>query len=116
MEAAISSVAWNMQRTPFMSPTTTFSLPETAQQGLDRIASRTAKIGVIGLGYVGLPLSLLFSDAGFQVTGFDIDARKVSELQAGRSYIYRIPGTEIQRAKEQGFRATADYAQLVEQD
>ncbi|MGI8770907.1 MAG: nucleotide sugar dehydrogenase [Acidobacteriaceae bacterium] len=99
-----------------MSPTTTISLPQIAQQRHDRIVSRTAKIGVIGLGYVGLPLSLLLSDAGFQVTGFDIDARKVGELAAGRSYIYRIPATEIVRAQGQGFRATADYAQLVEQD
>ncbi len=99
-----------------MSPTIVTSLPGMAQERLDRITSRTARIGVIGLGYVGLPLSLLLSDAGFEVTGFDIDARKVGELAAGRSYIYRIPTTEIARAQEQGFRATADYAHLVDQD
>ncbi len=92
------------------------SLPQIAQERLDRIASRTANVGIIGLGYVGLPLSLLFSEAGFAVTGFDIDARKVSELEGGRSYIYRIPSTEIARAREQGFRATSDYAHLADQD
>jgi UDP-N-acetyl-D-glucosamine dehydrogenase len=93
---------------------------DTAQQLLaDRISrfeTKTANIGVIGLGYVGLPLSLLLSDAGFRVTGFDIDTRKVNDLEQGQSYIFRIPGTEIQRAREQGFRATAEFARIVDQD
>ena len=83
---------------------------------LERLKNRTARIGVIGLGYVGLPLSLLLADAGFQVTGFDIDLRKISDLEAGRSYIFRIPSEEIQQARQQGFRATADFAGLAEQD
>ncbi len=70
-----------------------------------RIQARTAKVGVIGLGYVGLPLSLLLSGAGFQVTGFDIDEKKVTDLEAGRSYIFKIPQEEIQAARKQGFRA-----------
>src|SRR5260370_17045382 len=78
--------------------------------------TRTASIGVIGLGYVGLPLSLLLSEAGFKVTGFDIDAKKVTDLEAGRSYIFRIPATEIQSAREQGFTATADFSGLSAQD
>ena len=73
-------------------------------------------MGVIGLGYVGLPLSLLMSEAGLRVTGFDIDQEKVDHLQAGESYIYRIPQTEITRAREQGFRATSDYAEISRQD
>ena len=83
---------------------------------LARLQTRTARIGVIGLGYVGLPLSLLLSDAGFQVTGFDIDERKIHDLEAGRSYIFRIPAEEIQQARSQGFQATADFAGLSEQD
>src|SRR5271154_1520171 len=79
---------------------------------LERIHNRTANVGVIGLGYVGLPLSLLMSEAGIKVTGFDIDQKKVDHLQAGESYIYRIPQTEIARAREQGFHATSDYANL----
>src|SRR5579862_7542511 len=70
-------------------------IPQSVVSRLERINSRTASIGVIGLGYVGLPLTLLLSEAGFKVTGFDIDASKVENLQAGRSYIHRIPQTEI---------------------
>ena len=83
---------------------------------MTRMESRTASIGVIGLGYVGLPLSLLLSEAGFKVTGFDIDAKKVTDLEAGRSYIFRIPATEIQSARKQGFIATADFSGLSAQD
>jgi UDP-N-acetyl-D-glucosamine dehydrogenase len=53
------------------------------------IESRTAKVGVIGRGYVSLPLALLFSEQKFPVTGFDIDRQKVEVLEAGRSYIHR---------------------------
>jgi UDP-N-acetyl-D-glucosamine dehydrogenase len=71
---------------------------------------------VIGLGYVGLPLSLLLSEAGFKVTGFDIDAKKVDELEAGRSYIFRISAEEIAGARAKGFTATTEFAHLAEQD
>ena len=64
--------------------------------------TRTAKIGVIGLGYVGLPLSLLLSEAGFKVTGFDIDTKKVTDLEAGRSYIFRIPADGDSECAEAG--------------
>src|SRR4030088_615623 len=99
-----------------MSNTSEVVLPQIAQERMERMESRTAKIGVIGLGYVGLPLSLLLSEAGFKVTGFDIDAKKVTDLEAGRSYIFRIPATEIQSAREQGFKATADFSGLSGQD
>ena len=89
------------------------ALPKIAQERMKRLETRTAKIGVIGLGYVGLPLSLLLSEAGFKVTGFDIDAKKVTDLEAGRSYIFRIPAEEIQSAREQGFKATADFSRIV---
>ena len=91
-------------------------LPKIALERLDRIKSRKAKIGIIGLGYVGLPLSLLFSEAGFPVTGFDIDERKIKDLEAGRSYIFRIPAEDIQSARSKGFSATADFSKLSEQD
>jgi UDP-N-acetyl-D-glucosamine dehydrogenase len=91
-------------------------LPKIAQERMTRMESRTASIGVIGLGYVGLPLSLLLSEAGFKVTGFDIDAKKVTDLEAGRSYIFRIPATEIQSARKQGFTATVDFSGLSAQD
>ena len=63
-----------------------------------RIETREARIGVIGLGYVGLPLALLYTEAKFRVTGFDIDQHKVATLTSGGSYICRIPPTEIQAA------------------
>jgi UDP-N-acetyl-D-glucosamine dehydrogenase len=91
-------------------------LPKIARERLERIQSRKAKVGIIGLGYVGLPLSLLFSEAGFPVTGFDIDEKKINHLEAGRSYIFRIPAEEIQSARSKGFSATTDFSLLSEQD
>src|SRR5262245_7787653 len=82
----------------------------------EKIEERTAKIGVIGLGYVGLPLALLFSEQKFRITGFDIDQRKVDTLSKGGSYMVRIPETDIQAAQEQGFSATTDYAQISNMD
>jgi UDP-N-acetyl-D-glucosamine dehydrogenase len=81
-----------------------------------RIASRQARIGVIGMGYVGLPLTLLFSEHGFRVTGFDIDTKKVDALNSGGSYIVRIPGSEIQKAQRSGFRATSAYTEISAMD
>jgi UDP-N-acetyl-D-glucosamine dehydrogenase len=80
------------------------------------IDSREARIGIVGMGYVGLPLALLFSGERFQVTGFDIAADKVSTLNAGGSYIVRILPSEIQAAQRAGFRATADYSQIAQMD
>src|SRR5258708_14101899 len=82
----------------------------------NKIQQRQARVGIIGLGYVGLPLALLFSEQKFSVTGFDIDPRKVETLAQGGSYIYRITTEEIKKAKAQGFSATSDYARLVEMD
>jgi len=81
-----------------------------------RIQARQARIGVIGLGYVGLPLSLLFSEEKFPVMGFDIDPAKVATLSTGGSYIYRIPPTDIAAARGRGFSATSDYSHLAEMD
>src|SRR6202044_2474887 len=81
-----------------------------------RIDARQAKVGIIGLGYVGLPLALLFSEQRFAVTGFDIDRQKVDTLNAGRSYIVRVPGPEVQKAQQSGFLATADYSEIAKMD
>jgi len=81
-----------------------------------RIASRQARIGIIGMGYVGLPLTLLFSEQRFAVTGFDIDSSKVEALNSGNSYIVRIAAAEIVRAQAAGFRATRAYAEIAEMD
>ena len=91
-------------------PTTHFSELKS------KIEQRQARVAVIGLGYVGLPLALLYSEEGFPVTGFDIDQRKVSTLNAGGSYIFRITAPEIQRARSQGLSATSEYSQLESMD
>jgi len=82
----------------------------------NKIEQKQARVAVIGLGYVGLPLALLYTEQKFSVTGFDIDARKISTLDKGGSYIFRIPATEIQEAKKRGFSATAEYSRLTEMD
>jgi UDP-N-acetyl-D-glucosamine dehydrogenase len=81
-----------------------------------KLQERTARIGVIGLGYVGLPLVLLLSEERFRVTGFDIDAKKIRTLIEGGSYIVRIPETEIQAAQGRGFTATSDYSHIARMD
>lgn len=68
------------------------------------------------MGYVGLPLALLFTEQKFAVTGFDIDKRKVDTLTRGGSYIYRISSEEIKAASERGFSATSDYAHIEQMD
>jgi UDP-N-acetyl-D-glucosamine dehydrogenase len=88
----------------------------TVESTKNKIKQRQARVGIIGLGYVGLPLALLFIEQKFLVTGFDIDQRKIDTLAQGGSYIYRIGADEIKAAKAQGFSATSDYAQLEEMD
>ncbi|MGA8270870.1 MAG: nucleotide sugar dehydrogenase [Candidatus Sulfotelmatobacter sp.] len=82
----------------------------------NKIRQRQARVGIIGLGYVGLPLALLFTEQKFTVTGFDIDQRKVDTLAKGGTYIYRIAAEEIQAANSKGFSATSDYARIKEMD
>ena len=91
-------------------------LNSTVTELKNRIESREARIGIIGMGYVGLPLALLFSEQRFAVTGFDVDNNKVRTLNAGGSYIVRIPGSEVEQAQRNGFRATADYTDIEQMD
>jgi UDP-N-acetyl-D-glucosamine dehydrogenase len=81
-----------------------------------KLHSRTAHIGIIGLGYVGLPLALLFTEEGFRVTGFDIDNNKVHVLASSRSYMCRIPESEIALARHRGFQATSDFGHIADMD
>ena len=94
-----------------MSPITSRALFSELKSSIE---ARKARIGVIGLGYVGLPLALLYTDQQFPVTGFDIDRRKIDTLNAGGSYIFRIAKEQIQAARSTGFSATSDYARLSE--
>jgi UDP-N-acetyl-D-glucosamine dehydrogenase len=81
-----------------------------------RIAAKSATVGIIGLGYVGLPLARAFTHSGFSVLGFDIDPGKVEKLQRGESYIGHIPPETIQHMLEHRFEATDRFERLDEPD
>ena len=81
-----------------------------------KMETRQARIGIVGMGYVGLPLALLFSSERFNVTGFDIAPDKVEMLNAGRSYIVRILPESIEEARKAGFSATSDYSEIEQMD
>lgn len=83
---------------------------------IERIASREAVIGIVGVGYVGLPLALRFGEVGFRVIGFDVDAARVDLLNSGRSGIRQFPDSTVVAARKSGFEATGDYARLSECD
>lgn len=84
---------------------------------LEKIASKKAVIGIVGLGYVGLPLLLRFAEAGFRVLGFDIDEAKVALLNRGESYIKHIGSGRVAKARDAGnFEATADFSRATEAD
>lgn len=85
-------------------------------QLIRKFADRTAVIGIVGLGYVGLPLMLRYTDAGFRVLGFDIDTFKTGRLNAGESYIEHIPSGKIAAARQKGFEATDDFSRIAEAD
>ena len=87
------------------------------QQLLERIQSRKASIGVIGLGYVGLPLAVEFARQGFSVTGFDVDESKTSQINAGKSYIPDVAEAELAEVVKTGhLRATTKMADLANMD
>ena len=75
----------------------------------------SSTIGIIGLGYVGLPLSLQFARTGSTVLGFDIDTAKTDALNAGGSYILHIPAEAVQKQRDEGrFSATTDFSRVQE--
>ena len=87
------------------------------QELIDKIERRTARCGVIGLGYVGLPLALEFSRVGFRVVGIDLDEGKVQAIRDGRSYIVDVSDEEIARPVREGkFSATTDFSVISELD
>jgi UDP-N-acetyl-D-glucosamine dehydrogenase len=99
-----------------MSTSTATPALSVLEQFKSKIDARTAKIGVVGLGYVGLPLVLLFSEQKFGITGFDIDNFKVDSLNSGKSYIVRITTDEVNGARSSGFKATTEYAKIADMD
>ncbi len=82
---------------------------------LKKIKARKANVGIIGLGYVGLPIVVEFCKAGFPVTGFDVDTRKISSLKQGKSYIRYIPHTTIRQSLKR-FTPTTDFSKLSDMD
>jgi len=89
----------------------------TAQMLEEKIRARTARVGVVGLGYVGLPLAVEFAKAGFQVTGIDLNERKVRRVNAGDSYVGDIPSSTLAPLVEAGkIRATTDFSAVLELD
>ena len=89
----------------------------TLDRLLARISERTARVGIVGLGYVGLPLALVFEEAGFRVLGFDVDASKVEMLSRGQSYIRHIDQESVAAACAAGrLEATGDFDRIGECD
>jgi UDP-N-acetyl-D-glucosamine dehydrogenase len=86
------------------------------EQLLDKIETKAVRVGIIGLGYVGLPLARAFSDRGIAVLGFDVDQFKIDKLERGESYIGHIPDTAIGQMRERKFEATVDFRRLDEPD
>lgn len=81
-----------------------------------KLSDKSATIGIIGLGYVGLPLAIRYSEVGYKVIGFDIDPEKAKRINAGNTYINHIDNEVIQRAISHGFEATTDYSRARESD
>ena len=98
-------------------PTETATLTSTAAQLAEKIANKTARVGIIGLGYVGLPLAVEFAKAGFSVTGIDLIESKVERINAGDSYIQDISQADVAALVDAGrLRATTDFSVVAELD
>jgi UDP-N-acetyl-D-glucosamine dehydrogenase len=89
---------------------------DTVSKLIQRLNNQTAKIGVVGLGYVGLPLSLRFAEVGYKVVGFDIERAKVRAINDGQSYIKHIGHESVAMGVSRGLEATTDFSRAVEAD
>ncbi len=87
-----------------------------ATQLIGLLEDRRAVVGVLGMGYVGQPLALRYAELGYKVIGFDIDAEKVADLNAGRSHIEHISDADIRRANAAGLECTTDFSRAAEAD
>lgn len=91
-------------------------MSSTKDELIKKLEDKTATIGIVGLGYVGLPLVLRYSEIGYTVLGIDIDTAKVEKLNAGNSYIQHISDDSIQKAINSGFKATTDFTETSNTD
>jgi len=90
---------------------------DQAQKLIERIEAREAKIGIVGLGYVGLPLAVEFAEAGFAVTGFEVSEAKIDAVNEGRSYIVDVPSESLAKVvSAENLTATLDYSRMEEMD
>jgi UDP-N-acetyl-D-glucosamine dehydrogenase len=113
-----------MTRRPQQDVSTLSACTESAAELIARFQQRQGVVGVIGLGYVGLPLVATFCEAGFATIGFDVDAAKVTELTQGRSYIRHVPSSRVAslvcaappEPGQRAFHPTADYGLLRQCD
>lgn len=96
------------------------SIPAASAKAVDkfigRLERREARIGIIGLGYVGIPLALRFHEVGFSIIGFDIDEERITTLNSGESPIQHIPAGDIAAMAAGGFEATTDFSRIPEVD
>jgi UDP-N-acetyl-D-glucosamine dehydrogenase len=83
---------------------------------IKKLNGKQAVIGIVGLGYVGLPLTIRYAEVGYKVIGFDIDPEKIRILNQGESYIEHIPASSISKANSQGFEPTTDFSRVSEAD
>ena len=98
-------------------PHMTIAINATAALLEDKIRSRRARVGIVGLGYVGLPLAAEFAKAGFTVTGIDLSQEKVETIKRGDSYVRDVPGAVLRPLVQSGrLRATTDFSEILELD
>jgi len=93
------------------------TLDQAQSELVRKFDNKTAQVGIIGLGYVGLPLALLFARKGFSTSGFDVDPAKVEKLRRGESYLRHVPSDDLVRlAQEERFQASTDFSGLRTMD
>jgi len=83
---------------------------------LQKLKNKSAVVGIVGLGYVGMPLMLRYAEVGYKVVGIDIDQSKVDHLNSGESYIQHVSNARIENALSSGLRATSDFSQVKKID
>src|SRR5437764_7091033 len=102
------------ERIQFVMPETQLAIEPTAAILEEKIRSRTARVGIVGLGYVGLPLAVEFAKAGFTVTGIDLSEQKTRSVNAGDSYVGDIPRSTLGPLVDAGkIRATSDFSAVL---